>query len=121
MAAETAAAVAALKLIIDRIMKVFNEYEARHKKEQEQKAGEVLKASNILQHSLKVLDNEFRRILDWVKEVEPATTSETRESIKAELRAFARIHEIMPEIKVSTRELESNVKFNYIHPKNVKI
>ena len=62
MAVESAAA-AALKIIIGQIFEAFNRYKAEHKREQELKAGEVIKASNILRHSLKALDNEFRRIL----------------------------------------------------------
>ena len=55
-----------------------------------------------------------------VEEVKPATTSEKRESIKSEVRAFASVHEIISEVKASVRELESNVKFNYIDPENCK-
>ncbi|MGB7661616.1 MAG: hypothetical protein WBL67_02685 [Nitrososphaeraceae archaeon] len=119
MAVESAAA-AALKIIIGQIFEAFNRYKAEHKREQELKAGEVIKASNILRHSLKALDNEFRRILGSVEEVKPATTSEKRESIKSEVRAFASVHEIISEVKASVRELESNVKFNYIDPENCK-
>jgi hypothetical protein len=104
--------------IISKIIDAFERFMAQRREQKEQKAALILKAANVLNHSLKELGNAYKRPLVEAMCFSPNTSSETRERVRNDLKKFVYEEYIVPYIRTSVHELTQEDTLANVDPKN---